>query len=85
MVTAESLCCGTPVVGFKAGGPENIALKKYSTFVNQGDDNALEMALKDMLNRTMQRRIISDEACEKYSEKRMCEQYYAIYKKMLKN
>ena len=26
MPVAESLCCGTPVVGFKAGGPEQIAL-----------------------------------------------------------
>ena len=24
MVTVESLCCGTPVVGFRAGGPEQI-------------------------------------------------------------
>ena len=28
MVVAESLCCGTPVVGFKAGGPEQIAIKE---------------------------------------------------------
>ena len=35
MVTVESLCCGTPVVGFQAGGPENIALPAYSTFVEQ--------------------------------------------------
>ena len=33
MVTAESLCCGTPVVGFEAGGPESIALPEFSRFV----------------------------------------------------
>ncbi len=33
MVTAESLCCGTPVVGFTAGGPESIAIDAFSNFV----------------------------------------------------
>lgn len=33
MVTAESLCCGTPVVGFKAGAPETIAIPECSEFV----------------------------------------------------
>lgn len=37
MVTAESLCCGTPVVGFKAGGPESIALMEYCSFTEYGD------------------------------------------------
>lgn len=83
MVTAESLCCGTPVVGFKAGGPESIALKNYSLFVEQGDDDALEKALKEMLSRKMDKSIISKEACQRYSEKIMCKQYYQIYKELL--
>jgi glycosyltransferase involved in cell wall biosynthesis len=33
MIVAESLCCGTPVVGFKAGGPESIAIDDYCVFV----------------------------------------------------
>lgn len=37
MVTAESLCCGTPVVGFKAGGPESICTYGYASFVDYGD------------------------------------------------
>lgn len=41
MVTAESLCCGTPVVGFKAGAPEQIAIKEFSEFVEYGDLNSL--------------------------------------------
>ena len=40
MVTAESLCCGTPVVGFQAGGPESICTKGHTKFVpyNNLDD-----------------------------------------------
>lgn len=40
MITAESLCCGTPIVGFKAGGPESIAIPDYSSFVEYGDMDA---------------------------------------------
>lgn len=83
MVTAESLCCGTPVVGFRAGGPESIALKDYSIFVEQGDDDALEHALKEMLSRKVQKQVISNEACSKYSEETMCKHYYQIYKDLL--
>ena len=83
MVTAESLCCGTPVVGFKAGGPESIALKKYSNFVNQNDDDALESALRAMLESKFTKEEISNEAVGKYSEKKMCQRYYQIYKQLL--
>lgn len=83
MVTAESLCCGTPVVGFKAGGPESIALKEYSDFVNQNDDDALEGALRKMLGKKFCKENISDKAIGKYSEEKMCQQYYQIYKQLL--
>ena len=46
MVTAESLCCGTPVVGFKAGGPESIDFGGYTDFVEHGDIVALEKAIR---------------------------------------
>lgn len=51
MVTAESLCCGTPVVGFKAGAPEQIALKEYSEFVDYGNLDKLEKAVRRWLQK----------------------------------
>lgn len=83
MVTAESLCCGTPVVGFEAGGPESIALKDYSIFVEQGNDMKLETALKEMLSRSINKNGISEEACRRYSKEKMCEEYYRIYGEIL--
>lgn len=83
MVTAESLCCGTPVVGFKAGGPESIALEEYSKFVDQNDDDSLEKSLRKMLGKNFKKEIISKEAICKYSEEKMCQQYYQIYKHLL--
>lgn len=83
MVTAESLCCGTPVVGFKAGGPEMIALKDYSEFVDQGKDDALEASLKRMLDRKIDKKALSDTARPRYSDQTMCEKYYQVYKELI--
>lgn len=51
MVVAESLCCGTPIVGFKAGAPEMIALQEWSKFVDRGDIFALLDAVLAYLNK----------------------------------
>ena len=83
MVTAESLCCGTPVVGFKAGGPESIALKDYSIFVEQENDGELEIALRKMLSSSANKIEISREACPQYNKEKMCEEYYRIYRELL--
>lgn len=79
MVTAESLCCGTPVVGFKAGGPETIALPMYSDFVEQGDDDSLERSLREMLEGGYSKTVLSSEAADAYSHEYMCKNYYDIY------
>ncbi len=84
MVTAESLCCGTPVVGFKAGGPESISIPEYSRFVEQADTPALAKALEEMLTIDFNHRKISDKAKEKYSPKLMAMQYIDAYEKLLK-
>lgn len=83
MVCAESLCCGTPVVGFKAGGPETISLPNYSLFVEQGNDDELEDALKKMISRTTDKSRLSEVSIETYGQDAMCKKYYIIYKKML--
>lgn len=79
MICAESLCCGTPIVGFKAGAPETISIKEYSMFVEQGDDNALEFALRTMLSKKYSKIKISCEAKEKYDKSCMCDRYMQIY------
>lgn len=83
MVTAESLCCGTPVVGFRAGGPETIAIPEYSSFVAQGDDDALERELRQMLSMKLDKRELSQIACPRYSDQTMCARYYNIYRDLL--
>lgn len=85
MPVAESLCCGTPVVGFRAGGPESIAIKEYAEFAEYGNVNALEKAVEEMLRRSSEYtgKCIADDASAVYSEKRMTDEYLAAYKELL--
>lgn len=78
MVTAESLCCGTPVVGFKAGGPESIAIPTVSRFVDYGDIESLKKVFGFELSE-INRQKISTEAKELYSSKSMARGYLHIY------
>ena len=79
MVTAESLCCGTPVVGFEAGGPESIALPDYSRWVKYGDVEGLMLAATDCKLKLMNKDICALLARKEYSSERMCEEYFRIY------
>lgn len=85
MPVAESLCCGTPVVGFRAGGPESIAIKEYTEFVEYGNIDALKNAVKKMLKQSSKynRKRIAEVASAIYSEKAMTTGYLAAYKELL--
>lgn len=82
MTTAESLCCGTPIVGFYAGGPETIALSEYSSFVKFGDVAGLESAIRLLLMPPPNRIRISQSAALRYSKERMTAQYLDLYKEL---
>lgn len=77
MVTAESLCCGTPVVGFKAGGPEQIALDEYSKFVEYGDIEALIKVI--METKVYDRELCSKIARDVFSKEKMINEYIKLY------
>lgn len=83
MVTAESLCCGTPVVGFKAGGPESIALEDYTEFVEYGDINALNLSISNIMVNNKDIARISMEAKKIYSSEIMSNNYIKAYDKLL--
>lgn len=77
MPVAESLCCGTPVVGFEAGAPEQIALPQYSKFVPYGDKNALIMALEEGF--VMKNTEIATIAAKKYAKEIAAQRHMEIY------
>ena len=79
MICAESLCCGTPVVGFRAGGPESIAIPEYSYFCDYGDIQALCDMIRRILTSNYDRAEIAKEAAIKYSKERMVSEYLNAY------
>lgn len=83
MICAESLCCGTPVVGFKAGAPELISISEYSSWVEYGDMKALYQSVKQMMSRVTNKQEISSQAIRRYDKSIMAENYIEIYKEIL--
>ena len=79
MIVAESLSCGTPVVGFLAGGPESITVNEYSEFVEYGNIDALVNAAEELIGHTFEGDAISAMAHKKYSKKIMSENYKKLY------
>ncbi len=83
MPVAESLCCGTPVVGFRSGGPESIAISEFSEFVDHGNAEKLCEAVRGLLNSDIDRENIAQKAAEKYSKETMTEGYVKLYDEVL--
>ena len=79
MIVAESLCCGTPVVGFEAGGPESISIPEYSRFVKYGDTESLKNEVIRVLEDEMPKAVVSRLACDKYSKENMVKNYMEAY------
>jgi len=77
MVCLESLCCDTPVVGFKAGGPESVFTMGGATFVPQGD----VFAIADAIQSTLTSKPVIDCGMLKrqFSAKQMFQEYYKLY------
>lgn len=85
MPVAESLCCGTPVIGFRAGGPESIALTEYSEFVEYGSVDKLFDCAAKWLNKKVALSGISESARECYSKTRMTQLYIELYTRLFEN
>jgi len=82
MILAESLCSGTPVVGFCAGGPESVAIEKYCDFVEYGDLKSVEEKLRKRLLIKKDDEI-SARAQEKYDKKVMTENTIKVYLELI--
>jgi glycosyltransferase involved in cell wall biosynthesis len=83
MPVAESLCCGTPVVGYEAGAPEQIALPAWSCFAPWGDTDALERAVRKLLAVRRDCAPIAEAARMRYASGTMTDNYFEIYRSML--
>lgn len=82
MVCAESLACGTPIVGFEAGGPESVFIGNFAKFVEYGDVKALDDAMNEMIVRNPN--IDTAFIHNKFAAKEMATKYSVVYKEMSK-
>lgn len=86
MPCAESLCCGTPVVGFEAGAPERISIPEYSEFIQYGDIQALEqLVCKWLAKSDLNYQEIARKAETVYSAGAMNENFMEVYRRVLWN
>ena len=83
MICAETLCCGTPIVGFKAGAPEQISLPDYSRFVEYGDVDALQKAVTQFLQKQWSKEDIAQCARKVYAKDVMADNYIQVYNEIL--
>lgn len=83
MICAESLCCGTPVAGFKAGGPETISLAEYSAFCDFGNVGKLYKECLNLLSGFDADKI---SACSRnvFDKNEMFKKYDMVYKNLLR-
>lgn len=79
LTCAESLCCGTPVVGFRCGAPEMIFEEPYAYFVEQGDIIALIHQIERTINCNVGRTEIEEYAHNHFSINKMLEKYKSVY------
>lgn len=84
MIVAESLCCGTPVVGFEAGGPESIAIPEFTKFIH----NNISVLKNEIIRWVNDEKIheqkanIASKAKKKYSKEAMSTHYIEVYKNL---
>ncbi len=65
MVSAESLACGIPVIGFDSGAPKEVAPPGFGEFVPYADLNGLESLLRNFRNGVLSMK--SAEECEEFA------------------
>lgn len=88
MVSAESLACGTPIIGFDSGAPKEVALPGYGQFVSYADLNALESLLhaaKEGGVKFMSSNECINFARRRYSKNTMVDAYLKVYQSLLEN
>lgn len=86
MTVAEALLCGTPVVGFKNGGSESIALSGHTQFVEFGDVKKLADIIRNKWidYKDIHSNQIALEAEYMYSDKAMATAYENLYLEVIK-
>ena len=85
LVTAESLACGTPVIGFDSGAPVEVAPSGYGYFVPYGNLDSLESGVNKFYDKSLTFKSsieCRDFAVYNYSKEQMFASYLNLYQKI---
>lgn len=85
-VSLESMACGTPVVGFDAGGTKEQLSGKKGIIVEKGNQEALTEAVKEALSEEsglLRGEQLAKKIREENSIRRMTEEYKRVYRKLV--
>ncbi len=82
LIVAESLLCGVPVIGFKAGAPSEVAPEGYGLWVDQGRVDLIYEYIIKIVNKDYffkSKNDLRNFAIEKYSIENMVNNYEKIF------
>ena len=85
MTIAESVCCGTKVIGFKCHGPDHAYESELAEFIQYGDINKLYSRINDYFERKEwnNKASVEKKAHDMLSRKNMCLNYIKLYNQIL--
>lgn len=83
MVCVESVLCGTKVVAFKCGGPDEAYSPDLVRFVDQNDYDGFASQIREILNSDYDKNAIEKTAKSLYSQDVMAKQYYDTYARIV--
>ena len=85
IVYIEAMACGLPVIATKCGGPEEYINSTNGLLIDVGNQEQLRKALRWMYNNVQlyDANKIASDIESKFSERSICEQYYACYQNLL--
>ena len=83
-VNIEAICCGTPVFTYNTGGSSEIIKEGCGKVIERGNYKQLKEEIINYNREEWDRNLIVSNR-KYFSEKRMAEEYYNLYKEMLNN
>lgn len=79
----ESMCCGTPVVGFKGSGLDDIINDDNGVLIQIKEGAELGRGILNVLNREFQSKKIRKSILKKFSSELIAEKYTSVYENII--